>query len=261
MNWHSVAGMGNTTYDPLAALRSWAARRERLPTERAELIASAWRRGSRNVRALAEAADVARDTVYTDLRSMNIDPTDRATHLSPPPRVLDAGAVLSALDALDAALIPMSTIEDDPWARALYHLSLGMRRMIVPTGPEEAADVLPRLAKAAAAVRTWRGEQLGMEAVVHHEQTQRLDAFEPVVLTADLELAGEDGQRHQVHIDVDTDPATVNAHAVTDPVTYQALMHALELLSAAALPTINPADHSINTPHKEKHREDLPHPR
>jgi AcrR family transcriptional regulator len=60
--------------DLRAALRGWAVRRDRLPQERADLVAEAWRSGLRNVAELARDADVSRDTVYADLRSRGIDP-------------------------------------------------------------------------------------------------------------------------------------------------------------------------------------------
>lgn len=57
----------------VAALRAWAA-----PGIRARLIAEAWLAGEHNIAALAQAANVTRQTVYTDLESRGISPrTDR----------------------------------------------------------------------------------------------------------------------------------------------------------------------------------------
>ncbi|TMZ71231.1 hypothetical protein EMG21_27595 [Klebsiella pneumoniae] len=71
------------TTDPrrhaLHALNAWAARRDALATDRAELMAAAWRAGERTIALLARHAAVSRDTVYADLRSQGIDPTDRST--------------------------------------------------------------------------------------------------------------------------------------------------------------------------------------
>ncbi|MDJ0345911.1 hypothetical protein QMK19_35345 [Streptomyces sp. H10-C2] len=56
----------------LAALRAWST-----PGRRADLIAAAWDEGENNISALAEAARVTRPTVYSDLRSRDIDPDQR----------------------------------------------------------------------------------------------------------------------------------------------------------------------------------------
>ncbi|WP_445282600.1 hypothetical protein [Streptomyces sp. DSM 118148] len=69
----------------LTALRGWADRRERLPGDRANLMAAAWWSGHRNVAELARSADVSRDTVYEDLRSRGIEPTDKAAAADPRP--------------------------------------------------------------------------------------------------------------------------------------------------------------------------------
>ncbi|MFC7331487.1 hypothetical protein [Marinactinospora rubrisoli] len=57
-----------------SGLADWARRRDALAADRAELLRYAWLTGDRNIRALAQAADVSRETVYADLRSMGIDP-------------------------------------------------------------------------------------------------------------------------------------------------------------------------------------------
>ena len=55
------------------ALREWARQRDELTHRRQEIIDAAWRAGDRNVRALAEAADVTRATVYADLEALGLD--------------------------------------------------------------------------------------------------------------------------------------------------------------------------------------------
>jgi hypothetical protein len=56
----------------LAALIGWADRRERLSSDRADLVAEAWRTGTRNVAELARLARVSRDTVYADLAARDV---------------------------------------------------------------------------------------------------------------------------------------------------------------------------------------------
>jgi len=72
------------TYDPeparraaLAALARWPARRDRLPEERADLVATAWHTGVRTITQLAATADVDRSTIYADLAARAIDPKNR----------------------------------------------------------------------------------------------------------------------------------------------------------------------------------------
>ncbi|GAA3702308.1 hypothetical protein GCM10022224_080120 [Nonomuraea antimicrobica] len=60
----------------LRALANWAASQKQV---RPRLTAAAWRAGEHNIRALARAAGVARDTVYADLAAEGIDYRDRSS--------------------------------------------------------------------------------------------------------------------------------------------------------------------------------------
>ncbi|MFJ3679842.1 hypothetical protein ACIPPN_30045 [Streptomyces diastaticus] len=82
----------------VAALRDWAA--IATPARRAALIAAAWRAGETRVAALAEAAGVTRQTVYTDLRAEGIDPDDREDTMSISP--LNIEGFTGELAAADA---------------------------------------------------------------------------------------------------------------------------------------------------------------
>ncbi|MFD6243366.1 hypothetical protein ACFWFV_28370 [Streptomyces diastaticus] len=82
----------------VAALRDWAA--IATPARRAALIAAAWRAGETRVAALAEAAGVTRQTVYTDLRAEGIDPDDREDTMTISP--LDIEGFTGELAAADA---------------------------------------------------------------------------------------------------------------------------------------------------------------
>jgi hypothetical protein len=62
----------STRIAALAALIGWADRRERLSSDRADLVAEAWRTGTRNVAELARLARVSRDTIYADLASREV---------------------------------------------------------------------------------------------------------------------------------------------------------------------------------------------
>ncbi|MBC2879808.1 MULTISPECIES: hypothetical protein [Streptomyces] len=78
----------------LRALAEWPGRRDRLPTERADLVVTAWRAGARTVAELARVADVSRDVIYSDLRTAGIDPSDpqaRKQPITPTPQQAEAG--------------------------------------------------------------------------------------------------------------------------------------------------------------------------
>ncbi|MGW1540172.1 hypothetical protein ACWCPM_07950 [Streptomyces sp. NPDC002309] len=68
----------------LSALIAWAERRERLASDRADLMADAWRAGTRSVAELARLARVSRDTVYADLSARSVDVSKRGERIGPP---------------------------------------------------------------------------------------------------------------------------------------------------------------------------------
>jgi hypothetical protein len=89
----------------LAALVAWADRREHLADERADLVAAAWRRGSRNVAELARLARVSRDTIYSDLKGRDIDTSSRAQD--------EIGAELGSREKLKAGSVrPLAQLVD-----------------------------------------------------------------------------------------------------------------------------------------------------
>ncbi|MEV7123762.1 hypothetical protein [Kitasatospora griseola] len=59
--------------EAITELRAWSR-----PGRRAELIAAVWDAGEQRIPVLAEAARISRPTVYTDLRSRGIEPSDRS---------------------------------------------------------------------------------------------------------------------------------------------------------------------------------------
>jgi hypothetical protein len=119
----------------LAALKGWPARRDRLPEQRADLLAAAWWSGWRNVAELARTADVSRDTVYDDLRARGIEPTDRTAVPEPPrPRYepLCAEAVHELSELAAQVLLPAQLAEQpDPLARAAWQMSTAYDRIAV----------------------------------------------------------------------------------------------------------------------------------
>jgi hypothetical protein len=115
----------------LTALGGWATRRDRLPAGRAYLLAAAWHAGERNVRELARIAGVSRDTVYADLKSRDIDPTDRSSPARPPryqplrhDEVRDL--VHQAATTLSRAML---TSQPDPLADAEWQAHIALTRV------------------------------------------------------------------------------------------------------------------------------------
>ncbi|MEV8544336.1 hypothetical protein [Streptomyces sp. NPDC051572] len=119
----------------LAALKGWAARRDRLPEQRADLLATAWWSGWRNVAELARTADVSRDTVYDDLRARGIEPTNRiAVAERPRPRYepLRADAVHELSELAAQVLLLAQLVEEPvPLARAAWQMSTAYDRIAV----------------------------------------------------------------------------------------------------------------------------------
>ncbi|MFE0453066.1 hypothetical protein ACFW2D_17630 [Streptomyces sp. NPDC058914] len=117
----------------LAALRGWAARRERLSADRADLMAAAWWSGHRNVTELARSADVSRDTAYADLRSRGIEPRDKAAAaVDPRPRYapLTADAVHELGLLMDSVARPAILTDDPgPLAQAAWDLTTAVFRI------------------------------------------------------------------------------------------------------------------------------------
>ena len=183
----------------IGALGSLAARRERLPQERADLIAIAWRCGMRNVRALARFAGVSRDTVYADLRDRDIDPGDRDRPASPRYRPLRRDAVRQAADAVGGELSGAILAETpDPLVLAAWQAHLALQRVadLTDTSPNDRENrlaYLRELASSAELMRRYAHQALAAEfpdkrvaAAAAAEQAADYESGRPVVTGASL---------------------------------------------------------------------------
>ncbi|MFD5848160.1 hypothetical protein [Streptomyces chartreusis] len=201
----------------LAALRGWAARRERLTGDRADLMAAAWWSGHRNVAELARSADVSRDTVYEDLRSRGIEPTDKTAAADPLPRYTPLTAVgVGGLAALSQSvtLPAILTEEPDELARTAWAVSNALERIADLLDPdsdnmrqwgrdEVAHDLAARLATALSraqrvAVDGVSERQLAGRALSRIEAEMADERF--VVEHATVQLFHPDGDRVTVRI-------------------------------------------------------------
>ncbi|MFK0121615.1 hypothetical protein [Streptomyces sp. NPDC090994] len=156
----------------LAALRGWAARRERLPGDRADLMAAAWWSGHRNVAELARSADVSRDTVYEDLRTRGIEPTDKASAADPRPRYapLTAKGVGGLAELSQSVTLPaILAQEPDELALTAWAISNALERVADLLDPDRAT------------MRQWGRHEVAhdlaarLQTALHHAQRVAAD--------------------------------------------------------------------------------------
>ncbi|MEV0704524.1 hypothetical protein AB0I53_42320 [Saccharopolyspora sp. NPDC050389] len=167
----------------LSALVAWADRRERLAEERADLVAAAWRSGSRNVAELARLARVSRDTIYADLKARSIDTSARAQDPigveAIPHEQLRAESVRPLAQLVDAVARPaFGRAPNDPLTRVTASAGRAL---------EMVADVL---APPTDQGPGWTREELlpGLAgegaAITHHAQRELAASQEPDQLAA-----------------------------------------------------------------------------
>ncbi|RJQ70539.1 hypothetical protein D5S17_28845 [Pseudonocardiaceae bacterium YIM PH 21723] len=93
----------------MTALESWARQQERVPEQRAALLAAAWYAGERTVTELCKASGLSRPTVYADLRSQGIDAAtaDRAAPPHQPSyRPLNQQQIADLAEHMSVILLP-----------------------------------------------------------------------------------------------------------------------------------------------------------
>ncbi|MGI5248489.1 hypothetical protein [Actinacidiphila glaucinigra] len=143
----------------LSALIGWAERRERIASDRADLVADAWRTGTRSVMELARAARVSRDTVYADLAARGIDVSRRGERHTGPltgrGAPLDAESVRAVARIADAVTRPAYAHDPaDPVTRAALAASGALGAVADVLDPPadqgpgwDPKDTLPHLAE------------------------------------------------------------------------------------------------------------------
>lgn len=162
----------------LDALRAWPRQRDRIPIERGDLIATAWRLGERNVRVLAKAVGVTRQTVYDDLRARDIDPRQSRVDVADVPRYapVDHELLADLAARMSLALAPaMLSDTPDPLVLAAWkahQIFVAIARVLDPelagtdgrTAAEERAGWLDAIAKYGAAAGRAAHQQWASEA-------------------------------------------------------------------------------------------------
>ncbi|MER5393732.1 hypothetical protein [Saccharopolyspora sp. NPDC002686] len=162
----------------LSALVAWADRRERLAEERADLVAAAWRSGSRNVAELSRLARVSRDTIYADLKARSIDASARAQDPidaeAVPGDQLKAESVRPLAQLVDAVARPaFDRAPDDPLTRVTTSAGRALEAVADVLSPPTdqgpgwtREELLPGLADQGA-------------AITHHAQRELAASQEP----------------------------------------------------------------------------------
>ena len=142
----------------LSALIGWADRRERVASDRADLMAGAWRTGTRSIAELSRAARVSRDTVYADLAARDIAVSNRDEDIVGPltgqGMPLNAESVRAVAHVAHAVTLPAwAHAPHDPLTRAARAASHALESvadaMDPPTGHGpgwDPKDTLPNLA-------------------------------------------------------------------------------------------------------------------
>lgn len=193
----------------LEALQSWARNRDRLPDDRATLVALAWHTGARNIRELARLADVSRDTIYADLRARGIDAGDRAAVAAAPTyQPLTEDAVAGLGDLVQTRVLPaMIGGSPEPLALAAWSLGIAIERIAqLLTGPRDAGagepegesrtvlleDLVARCATAIEQAQTLLAEEFTDDQLAAYTEDAEINALEgglrPVVDRAELRL-------------------------------------------------------------------------
>ncbi|WP_344681415.1 hypothetical protein [Saccharopolyspora taberi] len=195
----------------LAALRGWAIRRDRMPADRARLLAAAWRSGTRNVRELARLADVSRDTVYADLKSHDIDPRDRTGRPGPPRYAPLSHEEVAELADLAAATLGKAMLAEEPGpvAEAAWQAQIALTRVGDLLDPQQSGErygLADDLAYRGGRVRRHAHQLLAAE----HDEAELARRTEqdmitmcdvqPVVFGAQLTLGLPNGDSVTVHL-------------------------------------------------------------
>jgi hypothetical protein len=142
MDSDDSTGIRQATLD---AVGSWPRRRDRLPEDRADLLAAAWWAGNRNVAELARTSDTSRDTVYSDLRSRGIDPQARFTPAGPRPRYapLRFETVDELASLMSTVLLPpILCAKPGPLESTAWQLEKAMTRIADLVGPDKSGTTL-----------------------------------------------------------------------------------------------------------------------
>lgn len=188
---------------------------------------------------IGAAVGISRQSAWERWKHLDLERREH-TSVSGPATL---SAILPALDQIDAVVGPhlVHDTEPDPAALAIWQTVLGLRRLVAPANPAEAADAVSKLEAAAQSLRHHHAAALGLEALAAESGKGRADSFDltPYELTVDaadfedepraftVAMQGSASQPMTEHVLIDGRP-------VTDPAVYADIVYALELLGEAA---------------------------
>ncbi|WP_017584289.1 hypothetical protein [Nocardiopsis valliformis] len=189
---------------------------------------------------IGAAVGIARQSAWERWKHLDLERREH-TPVSGPATL---SAILPALDQIDAVVGPhlVHDNEPDPAVLAIWQTVLGLRRLVAPANPAEAADAVSKLEAAAQSLRRHHATELGLEALAAESGKGRADSldltpYEVAVEATDFEdeprtftvsMQGSLDQHELVEY------AVVDGRRVTDPAVHADIGYALELLGEAA---------------------------
>jgi hypothetical protein len=242
------------------ALAAWARRRDQLPEDRARLLALAWHTGSRSIVDLARAADVSRDTVYADLKSMGIDHRDRAAAPVPQYQPLHANTVRALAELAHTRLLSSmigGRDRENPLATAAWQVQIALHRIADLLDPEHDAgesrlDGFADLADRGGLITTLAHQAMAAEitrevlaARAENDAILSLGESAPVVDAATLTVALPRGTTIQVEVSTrDSGTWTVRSASPDlvgqlDAAAHLDVGSAMALIAAAIAPALS----------------------
>ncbi|SIO84626.1 hypothetical protein [Nocardiopsis sp. JB363] len=188
---------------------------------------------------IGAAMGISRQSAWERWKHLDLDRREH-TSVSGPAAL---SAILPALDQIDAVVGPhlAHDSEPDPAVLAIWQTALGLRRLVAPANPAEAADAVSKLEAAAQSLRHHHATELGLEALAAESSKLRADSFDltPYELTVDAADFEDEPSAFTVAMQGSasqpmTDHVLIDGRLVTDPAVYADIVYALELLGEAA---------------------------
>lgn len=192
---------------------------------------------------IGAAVGVSRQGAWERWKHLELDRRDGSDVAGP----ATLSAILPALDQMDAVVGPhlVHSHEPAPEALAIWQAALGLRRLVAPTNPAEAADAAAKLEAAAQTLRGLHAARLGMEALATETGKARADSLDLTPYRLAVEAIDFEDEPRTVAVTTYsttdqplTEYVVVDGHRVTEPAVHADITYALELLGEALGRTI-----------------------
>ncbi|MGW5880237.1 hypothetical protein ACWFMI_27190 [Nocardiopsis terrae] len=187
---------------------------------------------------IGAAVGIARQSAWERWKHLELERREH-TSVSGPATL---SAILPALEQIDAVVGPhlVHDSEPDPAALAIWQTVLGLRRLVAPANPGEAADAVSKLEAAAQSLRRHHATELGLEALAAESGKLRADSFELTPYEVTVDAADFEGEPSTFTVAMQGSTQSMAEHVhvdgrrVNDPAVYADIAYALELLGEAA---------------------------